>query len=110
MRALPAWASLMVTSLRAIQVKLTLHSSVSMALVLKSVPVSLSICKASLADLGIQIPNLCVVCQYLLLTLPRMCWQCHCTFGTHQEKAGSWSTLLAMAYLATDGVRLLKVL
>ena len=44
-RALPAQATLMLTLSWDIQVTWTLHSSFSMALVQKSVPVSLSICK-----------------------------------------------------------------
>jgi hypothetical protein len=52
-------------------------------------PFSASILNASLMDYSIRIPNLCVHCQYLLLTFAIICAHFFKTCSTHHAKAGS---------------------
>ena len=64
--------------------------------------VSLSISKARLTVFGISNPNLWVVLWYQRLTATRICSFFFVTYGTHQEKAGSPSIPLSIAYWATS--------
>ena len=81
---------------------LTFFISFSMASHQKVVPVSSSICSASSTLLGIRIPNLCIVFQYLLFTfdisLSRFLRVCL----THHENADSSSIPLCIAYSTTS--------
>ena len=63
--------------------------------------VSSSISNASLTVLGISNPNLLVVLWYQRLTAARILSLFFVMYGTHQEKAGSPSIPLSMAYWAT---------
>ena len=64
--------------------------------------VSLSISKARLTVFGISNPNLWVVLWYRQLTAARILSFFVMTYGTHQEKAGSPSIPLSIAYWATS--------
>ena len=63
-------------------------------------PFSLSISKASSTDLGTRIPNLCVVRQYLSLTLDIILLRRLSTSIAHHLKSGSTSKQFPAAYSA----------
>ena len=81
---------------------LTFFISFSMASREEVVPVSLSICGASSTLLGIRIPNLCVVFQYLLFTFDITLLRFLRVCLTHHENAVSSSTPLCIVYSATS--------
>ena len=79
-----------------------LFISFSMASHQKVILVSLSICSAYSTLLGIRIPNLCVVFQYLLFTFVITLLRFLRVYLTRHENASTSSIPLCISYSATS--------